>query len=242
MPLVAEYAEARATGVTTGAYALYGDVLPYGTQDYQHDFWFPYADMVSVDALRAKSGKRGILKKLEWDNSQRETVATLVEVNPTSTFEDNVWRRVRYTCRFAAEPLWYAGGSSTVNFSGVSTVNLTGNNINRGNFRCIKWLILTFTTPITATPGAPFYIQIAPTTGLTTRFYFIGNCTNPIVIDCGAQTVLANGVSSYRLTGRPTTQVEFLRLEPGNNVMTFSVNLVTPVNMSGSIQFRHTWK
>lgn len=242
-PVEAVYDELPVTGSTSGAYALYGDTLPFPTQDYSYDFWFNCGDQVAIDAFRGKIGKRGILRKLEWDKSLRETIASFNVAKNGTSLEDVIGRVTRYSAEFKAEPLWYGIANRQVNFTTVSSVNLnTPALYNIGNFRCIKWLILTLTTSITATVGNPFRVTITPTTGTTTTFDVIANLTQPIVIDCGQATVLANSANAYRYTSRPSTQIEFLHLDPGPAVLSFQRVGVGAVNMSGNIVFRDTWK
>lgn len=229
---VVEMAMLKPTGALLGDYDLYGSQSPMSAQTYQADFMFAGATQAGVDALLAKIGARGTLKQTMWDASVRQTEAKLAKVAMATTVEDKHAGVQRVSCEFRAEPLWYAGTATTVSFSSLTSVNVTGASGNLGNARAIKHLVLTITTHL----AGALTISIIPSAGQQAAIEYTAATSDTLVIDAGAHTVREGTTDRYAQTSRAATQVPLLFLEPGNSVLSFDIAL------SGSLVFRSAWR
>jgi hypothetical protein len=226
-----------------------GFFTPIPSQTYSQRFMYSSVTQANLDALYAKLGKRGKLKRLMRDGSTRFCNAKLTGLEAPMNNFDYLATVQRISATWQAEPLWYADSATTVSFSSVSYVSLRANQ--NGNARAIKYVVLTVTSVI----SNPFIIYIEPTgsnyynettygagtygpdAGEFASMLAFAGVAAGLVVDAGNNTVkeYSSGTNFYAYAYKPATQTALLWLEPGDNIIRFNQAV------SGSLTYRKAY-
>lgn len=225
MPRTAVHQTLSPTGSRGGSYDLYGVQSPINDQALGYEFVFRGGERSVLDDVLGKIGRRDTLIAALYDGTRRQANAKLLSVSEsTLTREETSLGLRKVKCDWTAEPYWYDDTATQVDLVATTQALV----VNDGNARAIRGL--KFTLNPTLASG----VQISNDSNgqyLTVST----NVTSVLVIDCGAQSALMGATNVYANTTRPDTQIEFLSLEPGLNVLRFSVAV------SGQVEYRSCW-
>lgn len=224
-----------------------GYQTPYAQQEYSMRFMFTSVTQAATDALFAKLGKWGRLKRTMRDSSVRFANAKLTGIDPPMRNFDSLASIQRVTATWTAEPLWYADTATTVSFTTATSVSLRSNQ--NGNARATKFVVLTITSSVTSgfnvtiTPNSSAYYNefkygagsYGPDRGEFTCSLTYNAAAAGLIVDAGAGTVRSNNADVYANAAKPAGQTALLWLEPGDSVIRFSQSV------TGSITFRSAW-
>lgn len=231
------------TGTPFGLYRLDGTRSRMSNQAVSFEFTYPSRCFDRVgqwfNTLLAAGQSEGTLKKTDG-RTVLETQASITTIRDATTIDDLGSGIKRTALTFTAEPFWY-GPLKTYTFSNEFIWAVQ----NAGNARAIKHLVISVTDNLSGTELAPHTITANQTYGTTATLDIAANLTGPVVIDCGANTVTANGVNAYASVRRPATQLPLLYAEGAylsNGRLVDNATFITfETTVSGTVQLRDTW-
>lgn len=189
---------------------------------------------IALDALRAKKGKRGILKATFHDTTVRWLYARMVDIHHPA-LRGNL-RTADVQMIFMPEGgVWYHATQTTA--SGVLTATGGGTQdvvvSNAGNVNVVD-LVVTVTAGATTITA----LTIANTTAsYTTSFSGTIATTKALAVDVGAMSVLNDGANAYSSFTPTTNKAQWLILQPGNNTIRFTVTGNATTNATYSIVY-----
>lgn len=192
----------------------------------------------ALDNLRAKKGKRGVLKATFHDGTIRWLYARLVDVDHPALRGHLQSADVRL--EFVPEGgVWFA--NSQASYTGTLTATGGGNQdvvvANAGNVNVTDLVV-----QVTAGTSTITALTIANTTAsYTVSFSGTIATTKALAVDVGALSVLNDGANAYSNFTPSTSKAQWLLLQPGNNTIRFTVTGNATANASYSITYYSTY-
>lgn len=182
--------EQTLVGVAGGAVLdVWGDVpKPLGLHQIAHRGKYSASVDTNLNALMGLIGRRGTLvRRRQLDSSDQQKTARLLVVDWDRGVEQSIHAELR--CTFEARGYWRSSSQSTTNRTSTGTMTAT----NGGTAPIFD---PTFTFASSATGSKTIRVQIV---ALGVDWTWAGTVTNgqSLVIDCGAESILNNGVDAY---------------------------------------------
>jgi len=193
--------------------------------------------LTAIDALRAKKGKRGILKATWHTGTVRWLYARMVGIHHPAVLGN--LQNAAVTLEFMPEGgVWFHASQSS--YTATLTATGGGNQnvvvANGGNVN-----VTDLTVTVTAGTNSITALTITnTTTGQSLAYTGTIASTKALVVDVGALSILNNGSNGYAsLT--PSDKADWLYLQPGNNTIRFTVTGNAAANSTYLIQYYPTY-
>lgn len=193
--------------------------------------------LTALDALRAKKGKRGVLKATHHNGTVRWIYARLIDIDHPA-LRGNI-RTADVRLEFMPEGgFWFANSQSS--YTATLTATGGGNQdvvvANAGNVN-----VTDLTITVTAGTSTITNLVITNTTiGDSLTYAATIATTKALVVDVGAMSILNDGANGYaQLT--PSNKANWLYLQPGNNTIRFTVTGNATANATYLITYYATY-